>query len=684
MSRFIAIVAGLVVILIAAAVALPFVIPAEVYKGRIVSLVKSQTGRDLAIGGDVGFSFFPQIAIKVENVSLSNAPWAKDRDMAAMRELRAALKIMPLFKGEVEIDSFVLVDPVIHLEVRADGTPNWQFDTGARAAPSAPAQGAGGATVKQIRLGEVSISNGTATYRNAKTGGSLAFEKIDLDLSLPSLDDPFEADGSLVWNNEKLALTLAAARPRALTQGGETPVSLALQSAKIDATYEGAVRPFDGLRFAGDVKLDVASVRALAAWLGNPLADGNGFGPLTIEGRATGGSGRYAFGNAKVSLDGMNATGNLDVVTGGQRPVVKGKLAVDRIDANAYLAPEGSTVAPTPVGNAAGSEGGWSNAPIDLSGLKAADADIALSAGEILVRKIKIGESALTLRLNNGVMNANLSRLALYEGAGSGALTLDGSAGVPKAKASFSIAGVAAEPLLTDVADMKRLQGATALNFAVQTAGASQREMVGALGGKGEVKFTNGKIKGINVAELARTALGGAITGWGSGGSQDTDFSEFGGTFTIVNGILTNDDLKLLSPLVRVTGAGKVDLPARTLNYRVAPKLAATLEGQGGASEAKGLEVPVIIEGPWSAPHFRPDLAGMLQNPQTMEQLKSLKEDGGKSLLKGLIPTRPQSTAPESTAPAAPDATQSAPSEQAPAEETAPKPEDALKKLFGG
>ncbi len=678
MSRFIAIVAGFVVILIAAAVALPFLIPAGVYKERIVSLVKSQTGRNLAIGGEVSFSFFPQIAIKVEKVSLSNAPWAKDRDMAAMRELRAALKIMPLFKGEVEIDSFVLVDPVIHLEVRADGTPNWQFGTGAQAAPS---QGAGGAAVKQIRLGEVSISNGTATYRNAKTGSSLAFEKIDLDLSLPSLDDPFEADGSLVWNNETLKLTLTAARPRALTAGGETPVSLALRSTKIDATYEGTVRPFEGLRFAGNVKLDVASVRALAAWLGSPLADGNGFGPLAIEGRASGGNGTYAFSNAKVSLDGMNATGDLNVATGGRRPVVKGKLAVDRIDANAYLAPEGAGPTPTPVGNAAGADQGWSNAPIDLSGLKAADADIALSAGEILVRKIRIGESALTLRLNNGVMTANLSKLALYEGAGSGALTLDGSAGTPRANASFSIAGVAAEPLLTDVADMKRLQGATALNFTVATAGASQREMVGALGGKGEVKFTNGKIKGINVAQLARTALGGAITGWGSGGSQDTDFSEFGGTFTIVNGIASNDDLKLLSPLVRVTGAGKVDLPARTLNYRVAPKLAATLEGQGGASEAKGLEVPVIIEGPWSAPHFRPDLASMIQNPQTIEQLKGLKEDGGKSLLKGLIPGTAQ---PESTPPTTSDETPpSAPAEPAPGE-TQPKPEDALKKLFGG
>lgn len=179
MSRWIAIIAGIVVLLIAAVVAAPLLIPSDVYKQRVIALVKSQTGRDLIIGGNVGISFFPRLAVKVEDVRFSNAAWGKDRDMAAMKEMRAALKIMPLFKGEVEIDSFVLVDPVIHLEVKADGTPNWQFETATPAAPAAGSSKTGtsaGSAVNQIRLGEVSIKNGAATYRNAQTGAALAFE----------------------------------------------------------------------------------------------------------------------------------------------------------------------------------------------------------------------------------------------------------------------------------------------------------------------------------------------------------------------------------------------------------------------------------------------------------------------------------------------------------------------------
>lgn len=678
MSRWIAILAGIVLLIAAAVIAVPMLIPTEVYKERIVSLVKTQTGRDLIIGGDAGLSFFPRLAVRVEDVRFSNAGWAKDPDMASMKELRAALRIMPLFRGEVEIDSFVLVDPVIHLEVKADGTPNWQFETAGapqQASPKAVPEetgGGAGATLREIRLGEVSIRNGSATYRNAQTGAALALDRIDLDLSMPGLDQPFRADGSLIWNGEALKLTLDAARPRALTEGGETPVEFTLKSARADASYKGVLQPLGGLRFSGDMDLSVPSVRDLAAWLGSPLAPGNGFGPLAIRGKASGSGNTYNFSDAKIGLDGMNATGTLSVSTGGKRPLVKGKLALDRIDTNIYLGAEGGANAGGSAGGKSTGEEGWSSEPIDLGGLKAVDADFALSAHEILVRRIRIGESALALRLDNGVLNADLSRIELYKGAGSGTLTLDGSGRVPEAAASFSIAGVAAEPLLTDAADFTRLQGLSAISLSVNTIGRSQREMAGALGGKGEVRFTNGAIKGVNIAELVRTVLQGAVTGWQSGGGKDTDFSELGGTFTIDRGILTNKDLKLLSPLVRVAGAGTVDLPNRSLDYRVEPKLAATLEGQGGKADARGLEVPLIIEGPWSAPRFRPDLKSMIANPeQTIEQIKGLKGEGGKALLKGLT-GQPEGGGTPATAPATEGESQK------PAE-----PKDVLKNLFG-
>src|SRR5690606_7853670 len=120
----------------------------------------------------------------------------------------------------------------------------------------------------------------------AQTGANYAMESVNLDLAMPGLDEPFVADGSLVWNGDEINIDLNAARPRALTEGGETPVTLAIAAPKIKTNYEGTLKVIDGVAFAGKVDLDVPSVRELASWAGNPMPAGEGFGPLSISGQA--------------------------------------------------------------------------------------------------------------------------------------------------------------------------------------------------------------------------------------------------------------------------------------------------------------------------------------------------------------------------------------------------------------
>jgi AsmA protein len=53
------------------------------------------------------------------------------------------------------------------------------------------------------------------------------------------------------------------------------------------------------------------------------------------------------------------------------------------------------------------------------------------------------------------------------------------------------------------------------------------------------------------------------------------------------------------------------------MGFRVEPKLVMTTEGQGRASEPVGFGIPVMIQGSWSQPRIYPDMAGMLDNPDT-------------------------------------------------------------------
>jgi len=691
MSRFLSFIFVLVLLVAGVLFAAPSFIPVETYKPQISAMVKAQTGRDLTIGGDISLSFLPRLSVTVNDVTFGNATWAPTPNMATMDQLEVVLKVAPLFRGEIALDRFILVGPEIDLAYNAQGKANWVFDAPASAPAPAPAPAsddsapnAGGFNftpeVTDIQLGQISLVNGRVRYSDARTGAAYETTGINLDVSLPSLDDPLGIDGSLVWNEDTIKLSLDVADPRAFSAGDTSAVVLDLSAPKVSSKFNGNASLSPALKINGTTTLEIPSVRQLAAWAGQPLTPGGGLGAFELNGNIAVAGDNYSFTEATLSFDGMNGTGDLNVDAGRTRPLLTGTLSLDRLNANTYLASGNGA----PAANGGGSGGstsngggsaatGWSDEPIDLGGLKAVDADLKLTVGEILFQEMTIGKSALALKLTNGKLTANLTELDLYEGSGTGRLVLDGSRNTPAVTAKFDLQSISAFPLLRDAAGFERIEGAGTIKFDVRTSGRSQKAMMSALGGAGSINFADGAIRGINIAELMRNVFAAATTGWASGGSQSTDFSELSGTFTIANGILSNSDLKMLSPLVRVTGKGTVSMPSQTLNYRVEPKLAATLEGQGGAQDSRGIEVPVVISGPWSNPSFTPDLAAVLSNPEGIRDvIDSVKEDGGKGLLQGILGSG-------TPAPSAPATEGSAPAE-VPAEK--PNPRDAIRGLF--
>ena len=125
----------------AAALIAPFVLDLNNYKDYIAELVKEQTGRALAIDGDIELSVLPIPTVKVGGVRFANLEGAEAPDMVRIAMVEASIALIPLFSGSVEVDSLTFVDPVIELERLTDGSTNWQF---ALAGPSRrPACGAG-------------------------------------------------------------------------------------------------------------------------------------------------------------------------------------------------------------------------------------------------------------------------------------------------------------------------------------------------------------------------------------------------------------------------------------------------------------------------------------------------------------------------------------------------------------
>ncbi|MDJ0946745.1 MAG: AsmA family protein [Kiloniellales bacterium] len=686
MKKTLIAVAVILVVVVAGLFVAPAFIPVETYRGQIETAAREATGRALKIEGDISLSLLPRLAVEAEDVSFENAPGAAEPQMASIEKLAVQLQILPLLSREVKLDRLVLVRPSILLEVDAQGRPNWVFGTAsapAAAAESAPSTsepaeagaGDGGATLANVALGEVRLEGGRLAYKDARSGAAYEVDDVNMDVSLASLDSPLTAEGGLVWNGKTISLTLAADRPRALLENGTTSLSLKIESEPLQLGYDGSLDKGETLQMAAAVDLEVPSIRELAAWAGTPLKlDGDGLGPFSIKGKLSATPTRFAFTEAEIGLDGMAGQGALTADVSGAKPDIRGELKLDVLDANKYLPPEAAQGEAATEGGDSGGDGGadsaeksasqeWSDAPIDLAGLQALNLAFDLSAQGIRIRKIEIGESALGVAIKDGLLTADLKQLKLYDGVGRAEVALDGRGATPSVRNNFTLTGVDAGRLLTDAADFDRLEGSGDIALAVTASGKSQKEMVQSLNGDGAIKFVDGAIRGINLAQMVRNVTT-AFTDTGE--AQKTDFAELSGTFQITRGLLRNDDLLLLNPLLRVTGAGTADLPGRTVDYRVEPKVVGSLEGQGGDALARGLAVPVIAEGPWHDITYRPDLAAAVgeiaKDPK--EALKDVKETG-KSLLKGL--TGGGGETPEAGG----------------AQEEAPNPADALKKLFG-
>ena len=232
------------------------------------------------------------------------------------------------------------------------------------------------------------------------------------------------------------------------------------------------------------------------------------------------------------------------------------------------------------------------------------------------VAHLDLGPSSLGLAFRDGVLNATLGGMDLYDGHASGKLVLDAAKPVPAFTGDFRLEGVQAKTLLSDAAQFSLLEGHTKLALQISGSGTTAEEIKSSLEGQGSLAVSDGAIDGINLTEMISQIGEGQIPDLRQGPGNKTAFSDLGGSFTIKNGIAETSNLQMTSPLLKVAAAGSVDLTQSTINMLANPEIVAGSEGQGGANALAGLSVPVRIEGPLDRPTIKPEIKGMFANPE--------------------------------------------------------------------
>lgn len=610
--------------------------PMEKIQARIADVVKEKTGRDLTFTS-AKVMFWPSIGVRLQNVAFSNASWAKEKNMATLGALDVNLALRPLLSKRIEVKRFVLQEPVINLEVGADGKRNWEFPKNAKAGDDkkddAAAEGGGSlAAGSSFKMDEFEIRKGRLSYVDQKSKSSHALDNINITISFPDLESAFQLDGALSYLEKRVQLVVSLEKPMMLADGGASPGELLLKSDDLEAKISGTFATSGTMLKGGTIDATVPSLPLLVSWLtATPVAD-LPFQKVSFKSQAIASASGLDLKNASLKLDDIDASGDVGLDVSGARPSIFGRLALGKLELDRFI---GSAVdkKETAGGTASSAvpEQDWDATPIDFSGLKAVDADLVLKTQGFSLKGANVGPSTLTAVLKNGLLKASSSEASLFDGVFSSTLMLD-TTGAPKQAFTFDMKGVQALPVLKTFAGFEKLSGAATADVSVTSSGNSQKSIISNLNGNGAVTFKNGSITGIdavNIAQMIQRGLQDAGVGEGK-----TEFVEMGGTFTIAKGVAHNEDLKMRGPLVQVTGVGDVDLPKKYVKYRINPVLTAS----SGMDDAKGIKVPVNISGPFSNVRIKPDLGAaikdVLKDPAALKEQGKIIEDNFKEIKK--------------------------------------------------
>jgi AsmA protein len=549
-------------ILVVAALLLIVGVPSGFLTSAIQDRVEQQTGYRLTIAGSTRIGLWPSLNVTTHDVTLE-AP--KDRDAGnrlTVGSIQADITLASLWSGRPEITELVIVRPVLNVPLLRERKP------APREVSSRPAAASREADSDAATVQRITVTDGTVAFSNPRDHVDNRIEGINAN-ALVGADRKIRVTGGAQAGGHPLKFDIKATAPAPPLERQNIPVELTLDAPGL------LQAPLSG---KAEVRLN---------------------GTVVMINGLSGAIGDGAF----------NGWASVDVAS---KPLVKLDLDFQRLDIAASPAPAASQDSP---GASQSPSQPWSNATIDLTGLNYVDAQIRLSAAELNIGTAHFAPAAIDATLAAGVVKCAISNLGAYGGQANGEVDIDASGGNPSYLMRSDLIGVRALPLLRSAAGFDKLDGKLQAKIAVRSNGLSQHAILSNLDGTVFANFQDGAIRGLNVAQMIRSLTSSPLSGWQEGKEQTTDLTQLSASFRIEKGQATTTDLNLVGPLVKMTGAGSIDLGTQMLAFRVEPKLVMTTEGQGRAADPVGFGIPVVIDGPWAEPRIYPDVAGVLDNP---------------------------------------------------------------------
>lgn len=550
-----------VVVLIGAAIAISTV-DVDTLIGPVKARVKDVTGRELTVrgGADLRFSLEPKLVLK--DVAIANAPWGTAPALASAQRLELQIALIPLLSRRFEVIELALVDPVIALETDSAGRGNWELGR----APSAPAPAgaaAGETAAATPAVGNLSITGGTLTWRDARSGH---VTKVAID---------------------KMALRSRDAR---------SPIA-AQFSGKVDdvaVAVEGTLGPLESL--------------LQQRWPYPVALKGKVDGTATEVSTKVGKEGTtYVLNDLDLRVGANAVGGQFSIVTGGARPKLVFGLAAATL-AVADL-PLPVAVGPAPVAApaaAAGKARMFSDAPVDFSLLRAVDADGRIAVGKLrLTDGRELANVKVQLSLAAGRLDVAGIEATTLGGTLAGSMLIDAATPAdPSLLVRFNGNGLDLGAILTSFGKPREVRGGKT-DLVVDLAMHGTSPHAWASSATGNVRVVAGRATLVNTRLDVTSSLDRLFAAVNPFRESDpaTELVCAVIRMPFANGIARVDrSVAIETNKLGVLASGTLDLRNETVDFSIQPKV-----NSGIPVNIPGLADLVRFSGPMTAPQVQVD-----------------------------------------------------------------------------
>lgn len=544
--------------------------------------VGDRTGRELNIGGDLEIDLgWPILRARASDVTFSNPPWARGKNMIEARYVLLGVAIPPLFRRSLTLEEVHLERAAISLEKSRDGRKNWLLDRNQRNDKA------------RVAVRRLTVSDGRIEYLDPAS-----LTRLTAGVSTPggstrqtALPLMFKVDGK--YRGQPLSAAGCGGSVLALRDAG-SPYRLRVAGRIGPTAVRADGHVTDLLKLSAvDLRIDLrgGSLAQLYPVLGIVFPDTP---PYATRGRLERAGTLWRYEKFRSRIGGSDLAGTLQVDMAARRPFLTATLDSSRLD----FSDLGPLVGARDTGQTRARGGPARDRVLPAVAFRTQrwprmDADVTLNARSISrPDALPIDRLSTRLRLNDAVLRLDPLKFDVAGGTLAGTVKLDGRKTPIRAAVDMQARSMKIARLFPAADINKASVGEFNGDIELAGVGDTVADMLGRADGQLAMVVEGGIVSrlmmetvSLHLLEMLQLKLTGDEVARIRCGIAD---------FGVKKGIMRANTLILDTDIVRIDGGGRIDLRQEELDLRIVPK--------SKKLSLVALRTPIHIEGRLSRP----------------------------------------------------------------------------------